>query len=480
MPYFPFLLGMDTSKAIFLGVVSLVFLAVLVFLYKTRIKPDEWREGARRLGLKCRIKEGGIAVSGSLEGIRLNVGPAKAWAAMSLPRGTWIVGNGLAVRFERLLTRRPSIVTGDSAFDSAFYVKCSDADALTSLLTPPVRSALLEGLRLQSAKLLVEETGPAYAFGLLQPNFDRVSAALAKLVAICHALRGAGSKSIAARNRPTIQTREAHELPSNPEPKALSSEVDPELVAVPPEEVRMRLNAEFGPARPHDPSWKLRELELPCWQPRCTPSQEVAGSHFGGRPWLPKGESHPRCHCGEIMPLFLQLELDGLPTKEGRSWGSGLIQLFCCVNREERCLETSQKSSLLRVIGSAGGTPGTTACPGELPCNAIVGWESRMDLPEREEAQEQDVVLSDEEYEAALEMRLHALEGHKLGGWPAWLQGVDYPKCPRCGFTMGELIFQLDSGDEEDLDFSWGEEGNAQITRCREHPDALGFVWTHA
>jgi hypothetical protein len=67
--------------------------------------------------------------------------------------------------------------------------------------------------------------------------------------------------------------------------------------------------------------------------------------------------------------------------------------------------------------------------------------------------------------------------GDKLAGWPAWVQGVEYPRCPLCEETMG-LVFQIES--EGHVPFRFGDSGTGHITRCRTHPNLVAFSWACA
>lgn len=58
--------------------------------------------------------------------------------------------------------------------------------------------------------------------------------------------------------------------------------------------------------------------------------------------------------------------------------------------------------------------------------------------------------------------------GDELGGWPHWVQGIEYPGCPQCGCRM-ELVFQLDSMDN--VTHRFGDEGIGHITQCPDHPE---------
>lgn len=62
----------------------------------------------------------------------------------------------------------------------------------------------------------------------------------------------------------------------------------------------------------------------------------------------------------------------------------------------------------------------------------------------------------------------------KLGGWPAWVQGVEYPSCPRCGKRM-VLVFQVDS--EDNVPFMFGDIGCGHVTQCPKHKEVVAFGW---
>lgn len=59
----------------------------------------------------------------------------------------------------------------------------------------------------------------------------------------------------------------------------------------------------------------------------------IAGSRFGGWPWLAPGENCPRCGaCGKPMPIFIQLDLADTGRVIGQPLGFGLLQLFYCTD----------------------------------------------------------------------------------------------------------------------------------------------------
>jgi uncharacterized protein YwqG len=123
----------------------------------------------------------------------------------------------------------------------------------------------------------------------------------------------------------------------------------------------------------------------------------------------------------------------------------------------------------------------------------IEGWREVLDYPDPQEHGELGIEyeyhsrytrtnvscralgidVRDLEGDAAEAISL-AEAGDKLGGWPHWIQGIEYPSCPRCKHRM-ELVFQLDS--EDNLPYMFGDVGIGHITQCPEHPDVLTFAW---
>src|SRR5215217_4966791 len=76
----------------------------------------------------------------------------------------------------------------------------------------------------------------------------------------------------------------------------------------------------------------------------------LTASKFGGTPWLAADEKWPTCQeCQAAMPIFLQLDLDQLPALLAGQQGSGLLQLFYCVQCSSGWQPFS-KGSLVRII----------------------------------------------------------------------------------------------------------------------------------
>ncbi len=195
------------------------------------------------------------------------------------------------------------------------------------------------------------------------------------------------------------------------------------------------------------------------------------------------------------MPVFVQLDLAQLPPALEQRFGTGLLQLFYCTECDGGW-EPFAKSQLVRV-GRLTGAPSAPRLPQDgkrLPPKAIVGWEEIVDLPDPEEHEqlglsytydfaarvvrlewpEVGLTIDRSLDEGLAEAVATAASGDKLAGWPAWVQGVEYPSCPRCGQRM-RLVFQLDS--EDHLPFMFGDMGTGHVTQCPAHLEVVAFGW---
>jgi hypothetical protein len=108
-----------------------------------------------------------------------------------------------------------------------------------------------------------------------------------------------------------------------------------------------------------------------------------------------------------------------------------------------------------------------------FPARSIIGWSSVIDVPNWEESERIGIVFLDDEADALADTSVPAV-GEKLGGWPAWIQGVEYPDCPKCKQPM-DFLFQIDS--ERNIPFLLGDMGIGHVTRCKVHPEVLTFGW---
>jgi len=243
----------------------------------------------------------------------------------------------------------------------------------------------------------------------------------------------------------------------------------------------------------------IKQHTRPAWKPQVQKREiSVLGSKFCGAPALAPGERWPCCDvCRSPMPLFLQLNSQDLPAEFGQPF-DGLLQLFYCVSDD--CGGGSYKpfegKKLLRIIQHPQ-DPDVPNIPREFaadfPCKAITGWKELSDLPDSDDHEELGLhyrynaslrtvhiecpslgVVFDNISDDACEAIAKAIRGDKLGGWPRWVQGMEYPNCPKCSRRM-RYLFQIDSQDN--IPYMFGDCGRGHITQCLDHPNVLGFGW---
>ncbi len=211
---------------------------------------------------------------------------------------------------------------------------------------------------------------------------------------------------------------------------------------------------------------------------------ELGATKFGGRPWLAADEEWPLCeNCGGRLQLFLQLDLGSIPKPAQEQFGSeGLLQLFYCTNSDPLCEVDCEayfpyaKSVVARWVPDPSAPSRDDAAGPDEPHapRLVTGWTPHDDIPNWEEADYAlGVELDDETSDQLIESGLPVV-GDKLGGWPAWVQGVEYPDCRECGAQM-KYVFQIDSNDN--VPFMFGDVGAGHLSRCPAHPEVLAFGW---
>ena len=221
----------------------------------------------------------------------------------------------------------------------------------------------------------------------------------------------------------------------------------------------------------------------------------IFSSKFSGQPLLVANETHPICpNCERPRQLFLQLNLDDLPTEIKNEYGEGIVQLFYCTNEESLCEVDCQaffpfaasvlarliKPENIKLIDSdrasgavAPSDPSQTSAENFFPAKRIVGWESFADYPNPEEAETLGIECDDDETDDFYQTD-YPLSGDKLAGYPMWVQGIEYPNCPVCS-ELVRLLFQIDS--EDNLPYMFGDVGCAHLTQCATHKEQLAFAW---
>jgi hypothetical protein len=232
------------------------------------------------------------------------------------------------------------------------------------------------------------------------------------------------------------------------------------------------------------------------WKPVCGSAGRVARGQFGGSPLMIAGERWPICDaCHAPMQFFLQLSIADMPPAFGAR-GEGQLQMFYCSKDAGKCETWSAFSGthLVRLLSQPATTAPHPAGLKPLPMRTIEGWRELLDYPNPQEHRELGIEyeyhsqytrtnvscralgidLRDLEDDDVAEAISTAEAGDKLGGWPHWIQGIEYPSCPRCKRRM-ELVFQLAS--EDNLPYMFGDVGIGHITQCPEHADVLTFAW---
>ncbi len=229
---------------------------------------------------------------------------------------------------------------------------------------------------------------------------------------------------------------------------------------------------------------RLSGVKRTSWRPVTEPRVgSYLNSKFSGIPFLTANEIWPCCaNCHKEMQLFLQLNANELPAEVAGLFGDGILQVFYCTNAEQECdIECEAylpfaKSTLLRIIDATEVVAQPVLKSPVMDAfveKVIVAWQAMEDYPNYEELAEQGITLTEEEEDMLYEHDYPKV-GDKLLGWPAWVQGIEYPVCPDCGENM-RYLFQIDS--EDNLDYMFGDMGCAHITQCAKHPKNLAIAW---
>ena len=240
-------------------------------------------------------------------------------------------------------------------------------------------------------------------------------------------------------------------------------------------------------ARKAEAAARLLEKLAPCrrtaWFPQVAPRDSSLGaSKFCGRAVLPQGEDWPQCpSCKKPKQLFLQLQLSHLPERPRGCPEEGWVQLFYCTTREPICEVECEAffpyaaSVTARWIPPDSKIQEETASPlaEGFPPKTIVDWKSHDDFPHWEEFEALEIALSESESDLLCDLEFPK-DGDKLMGWPAWVQGIEYPNCSECGAEM-TLLFQIESDDH--IPHSFGDLGCGHLTFCPKHPHILAFGW---
>ena len=242
-------------------------------------------------------------------------------------------------------------------------------------------------------------------------------------------------------------------------------------------------------------NWRRKHTRL-AWVPIVSETQDST-SWFGGTPAQSASSDWPICsECEQPMLFFLQLDLSTLPEGFNAVQRTGVVQLFYCSTDDGMCntWEPFSGTHHIRLFSNGVELTRPDSIQG-FGRKSIVGWNESKDIPHPAE-HEQNGISYQYDFENKqvsiicndpvivlenLDIDLDVAElisiskpGDKLGGWPYWIQGVEYPSCPECQDQM-VLLFQIDS--EDNLPHMFGDVGCAHLTQCRNHPHILAFGW---
>jgi hypothetical protein len=258
-------------------------------------------------------------------------------------------------------------------------------------------------------------------------------------------------------------------------------------------------------------AWRGRHLRR-AWRPIIASDRYVwqtVRAQFGGTPSLKPDEAWPECSgCHLPMKLMLQFDLAHLP-RGLHPLSAGLLQYFQCAEvlsckaasedylpfSEGKLVRIVEESVLRTAIVPDGATP--------FPLRLVARWAEFWDLPSAAEHEllglqytyeflpgytnatvawrdggvtpsEPIGRANDAQTPGLAESIADAAESDKLGGWPRWVQSVEYPHCPECGAEMRYLL-QLDWHDNLPVDL--GDLGTGHLTYCPSHPTMLTFAF---
>lgn len=225
----------------------------------------------------------------------------------------------------------------------------------------------------------------------------------------------------------------------------------------------------------------LRRAKLPV----VASASDCTGTKYGGAPSYSEGDTWPLCgSCKKRLSFLFQVDLSDLDKAR-----SGLIQVFHCL--DESCqLRMEGEYGLLDSKGTTVRVHGKKASklypvssrPPLLPEKQVTAWKEVDDFLDIDEFAEIYATMSDSEpiqltakigkrefvvsYDSA-ENWFYDMQRikDKANGWPAWTQGPEYPRCPKCDKPM-RFIYQV----LDDLHVSLENgTGRGYLFYCEEH-----------
>ena len=198
------------------------------------------------------------------------------------------------------------------------------------------------------------------------------------------------------------------------------------------------------------------------------------------------------------MQLFLQLNIAQLPD-ELAPVGDGLLQLFFCTNEDAGCyanvygepFNTAQCVRMVPRPEKARRAKNPLKDP--FPPLKIVNIKRVDDYPAFVELRQLGITETKDRkrrevlgcpklkfkatvpFDTYYDCLNRCVPRTKLSGWPAWVQDIEYPNCPKCQRLMDRMIVQI--VPHEHLPFMLADGGRGQVLQCPDHPDVLAFTW---
>ncbi len=192
------------------------------------------------------------------------------------------------------------------------------------------------------------------------------------------------------------------------------------------------------------------------------------GTYFGGRPFLPPGEtfSWPTCKsCSGSMQYLGRLAVPQADSAEARH-----ALLFMCQNEPGCCNEWEP----------GGGGNSVHVAIGHLSEDAAV---PATGVTLREAGYAATVVSSSiDDYETARQTWARTSEKSprevlgQLGGTPVWIQADETPTCDSCGKAM-QFLAQLEQGPDWRTEMNFGGGGCAYVFVCSCDSPVGKFLW---
>lgn len=202
-------------------------------------------------------------------------------------------------------------------------------------------------------------------------------------------------------------------------------------------------------------------------------------SKLGGMPWMKAGDEWPTCTLCETQMAFLaQINFAETPQlQQASNRNNGLLQVWMCEADDCDTYEAFSGAHHIRIVrpGDFAKLDLTSTPPdgvGLKDAQFVAKWTRRPELPNSEELGDRGIEVADGADEWLQDLPRN---GEKVGGWPGWVQGVEYPDCEECGEPMKNVLLQLEAGTIDGFDF--GDCGTAHVTQCSKHRDNLALAW---